>query len=45
MCDLLWWIGLGLLAAGMLAFDLGPYLVKRFKKRTQDGDARYRGED
>ena len=36
MYDLLWWVGLGLLAIGMLVFDLGPYLVKRFKKRTKD---------
>ncbi|KKK62544.1 hypothetical protein LCGC14_3003280, partial [marine sediment metagenome] len=40
MYDLLWWVGLGLLAVGMfigsLVFDLGPYLIKRFKKRTKD---------
>ncbi len=36
MYNLLWWVGLGLLATGMLVFDLGPYLIKQFKKRTKD---------
>ncbi len=43
--ELLWWAGLGLLAIGMLAFDLGPYLFKRFKKHTKDEIAEYREED
>ncbi len=47
MCDYewLWWIGLGLLAVGMLVFDLGPFLVKRFKKRTKDRDDEYWAAD